>query len=399
MKVTSPTDQQSIRRQNRRLILDCLRLSGPLSRAELARQVGLTKSTVSSLIGELVSEGCLREGSLISSPLGRPGTLIELAPENSLAAGAELGVDNTVLVLSDLKQQAHGLWEWPEESQTPLSQRLATLTRTFRQHISGRSRLLGLGLSVPGVVSRSHTLIYAPGLGWRNEDPALTLSQELGLPVWLFNDANASALGETFWAGGRSPLVYVMVGTGLGVGLVVEGEIYGGHNGSAGEVGHWLTHALPHRGPDLEDQISLRSVMESYRISSQGRTSWWGLLERARQGEDLAVAALHRLGDQLGFLLANLAVAYDPAEIVLGGAGAEAWPWLEVSIRERLAQLAFIPQHTELPVRPGAFGHLAPAMGAAAHVLQRFLAIGAVWERSPPISPLLSGKTIGAGSD
>lgn len=399
MTTSPPTDQQSIRRQNRRLILDCLRLAGPLSRAELARQVGLTKSTISSLIGELVAEGCLREGSLVSSPLGRPGTLIELAAENSLAAGAELGVDNTVLVLSDLKQQAHGLWEWPEDSRVSLEQRLATLTRTFHQHISGRSRLLGLGLSVPGVVSRSHTLVYAPGLGWRNENPAQTLSQALRLPVWLFNDANASALGETFWAGGRSPLVYVMVGTGLGVGLVIDGQIYSGQHGAAGEIGHWLTRTLPHRGPDLEDQISLRSVMENYRQHNQGRTSWWGLLERARLGEAQAITALHHLGDQLGYLLANLAVAYDPAEVVLGGAGAEAWPWLETPIRERLAQLAFIPQHTELPVRPGAFGHLAPAMGAAAHVLQRFLANGAVWERSPPISPLLSGRTIGAGSD
>lgn len=394
-----PLDQQAIKRQNRRLILEALRRNGPLSRAALARSVGLTKSTVSSLVQEMLEEGLLDEGRLHNPGRGRPGTQLEFSPENTLALGAELGVENTQIVLLDLNNKIHSEWDWVESPHTPLAERLSKLAEQVKTRLPDPDHLLGIGLTIPGVVS-GRNLVYAPGPGWRNERPAELLETLLGVPTIVENDANAAALGETFWGENQSPLVYVVMTTGLGTGLVVEGQVYRGRLGAAGELGHWLIGQPLSRSSagDVEDTLSLRAMVRRYQASSGRPEGFWGLLQRAEQQDSYALQALQNLAYELGRFVVNLCVTFDPAVVVLGGAGAEAWPWLEAPLRQTIRNLAFIPEHAEIPVRPSAFGHLAPAMGAAALVLQRFLANGGTREWSPPISALGTRPTIGAPS-
>lgn len=391
MSHRSLPDQQAIKRRNRRLLLEAVRRRGPSSRAELARELGLTKSTVSSLTNELIREGLLSEGTPQASRAGRPGIRLELRPQGALALGVELGVKNTVIIALDLLSQTRQLLEWPEASDTPLSQRLERIAQQIQRHIPRREGLLGLGLTVPGVVRDDQTLTYAPGPGWRDASPAEELQRLLGLPVIVQNDANASALSETFWGESHSPLAYVMLGTGLGTGLVVEGQVYRGYHGAAGELGHWKNptdrRCSCGRLGCLETELSLRALEQHFKALSRRSEDFWGILELAKAGHKHALASLEALGQQLGRFIANLAVAFDPAVVVLGGAGAEAWQWLEAPTRKRLSELAFIPEHACLPIRPSAFGHLAPAMGAAALVLQRFLANGGVRDGNLPISP------------
>ncbi len=396
MARTAPLDQQAIKRLNRRLILEALRRSGPLSRAALARAVGLTKSTVSALVQEMLEEGLLDEGNQHKPGLGRPGTELEFSPQHTLALGVELGVENTQIVLLDLSNKIHAEWDWVESPYTPLAERLSKLAEQIQTRLSSPAELLGVGLAIPGVVS-GRKLIYAPGPGWRNEQPAEMLEALLKVPTLVENDANAAALGETFWGENQSPLVYVVMTTGLGTGLVVEGQVYRGRLGAAGELGHWLT-GQPHsrsRAGDVEDTLSLRAMVERYQAASNRKEGFWGILQRAEQQDPYALQALQNLAYELGRFVVNLCVTFDPTVVVLGGAGAEAWKWLEAPLRQTIRNLAFIPEHAEIPVKPSVFGHLAPAMGAAALVLQRFLANGGTREWSPPISPLGGRSTIG----
>ncbi len=305
-------------------------------------------------------------------------------------------MENTQLVLLDLNNTIHGEWDWVESPHTPLNERLTKLAEQVQGRLSEPTQLLGIGLAVPGVV-HGRRLLYAPGPGWHNEQPAEMLEALLQVPTLVDNDANAAALGETFWGEQQSPLVYVVMTTGLGTGLVVDGQVYRGRLGAAGELGHWLT-GQPHsrsRAGDVEDSLSLRAMVERYQAASSRKEGFWGILQRAEQQDPYALQALQNLAYELGRFVVNLCVAFDPAVVVLGGAGAEAWKWLEAPLRQTIRNLAFIPEHAEIPVKPSVFGHLAPAMGAAALVLQRFLANGGTRAWSPPISPLATRSTIG----
>lgn len=380
-----PLDQQLIKRQNRRAMLEALRRKGPLSRADLAREVGLTKSTISALTQELLEERLLLEGTLQTTGLGRPGLSLELRSEGALALGVELGVEATQMILLDMTNQTRGQWEWVESPDTPLFERLKKVAHQIQTKVPAYESLLGIGLSFPGVVRDDQTLNYAPGPGWRNERPAEVLQSLLELPVIVENDANASALSETFWGESHSPLAYIILHSGLGTGLVVNGQVYRGRFGAAGELGHWKSDSTQRckcgQLGCLENELSIRALVAHYQALSGRYEGFWGILKMAEQHDLHAVQSLETLGAQLGRFVANLAVTFDPAIVVLGGTGAEAWRWLEVPMRQRLSELAFIPEHATLPVRPSAFGHLAPVMGAAALVLQRFLQSGGIREQ------------------
>lgn len=184
--------------------------------------------------------------------------------------------------------------------------------------------------------------------------------------------------------------------TGLGTGLVVDGQVYRGRLGAAGELGHWLT-GQPHsrsRAGDVEDSLSLRAMVERYQAASNRQEGFWGILQRAEQQDPYALQALQNLAYEAGAFCGQSVCCLRPGG---GGAGRGRSRGLEVArgpLRQTIRNLAFIPEHAEIPVKPSAFGHLAPAMGAAALVLQRFLANGGTRAWSPPISPWQPGQPL-----
>ncbi|MCH1927123.1 ROK family protein, partial [Shewanella sp. C31] len=217
-------DTQEIRRLNRRAILGHLRRA-PLTRADLSRLTGLAKSAVSRLVDELLQEGLLEEGASTSPPLGRPGTLLHLRPRARFALGAELGVEGTVLLALDWRGEVLWAREWRHDPHAGSEERLDRLRQEVLPQASGA---LGLGFTLPGVVVGDR-LLLAPNLGWRDLDLRPLLSG-FPLAVALENDAKASALSEVFFHG-EANLAYVVLSTGLGVGVVAEGRLLRGANG------------------------------------------------------------------------------------------------------------------------------------------------------------------------
>lgn len=395
MPLARKGDPLEMKRMNRRAILEALKGSRSLTRAELARHLGLTKSTISSLMEQLVDEGLVAEETRQKPPLGRPGLGVALKPSGAVALGAELGVENSVLLAVDWTGAILSREEWEADPQTPLPERLERLSQSALRVFQAHPGVLGMGLALPGVVDARGFLRYAPNLGWRDFAVAEALQAHLLLPVHIENDANSSAAGEVFFTPRQSQLAYLMLGTGLGMGLVQDGGVLRGVNGAFGEVGHWLASSPKRcrcgRVGCLETEVSLRAMLEHHRAVGGKAGDFWEVLQQAQSGQPLALEALAALGWALGRLIANLAVAYDPERVVLGGAGAEAWAFLEQPLRQALETQAFLREHQRLEVRPSLFGHLAPAMGAAALVLQPFLASGGLREpalRERPASPV-----------
>ena len=373
-------DVQTLRRLNRRAILNQLR-RGPLSRADLARATGLAKSAVSRLVEELLQEGLLEEGPAAPSPLGRPPTLLRLKPRARMALGAEVGVEGTVLVALDWQGQVAWSKEWAHAPEEDLHARIQRLLLEVRPHLQDA---LGLGITLPGVVA-GRRLLLAPNLARREVDLSPHLAA-LPLPVALENDAKASALSEVFLHGEQN-LAYVVLSTGLGVGVVAEGRLLRGATGAFGEVGHWLGEGVSPcrcgRRGCLEVALGLETLVKRYRALGGTASTLEGLLAGARAGEEAALLALRQLGEALGRFLANLAVAYDPARVVVGGRVAELFPFLEASLRASLQAHAFLEAHRRLPVAPSVYGHLAPAVGGASLFLARFFELGGLWAEGP----------------
>ena len=133
----------------------------------------------------------------------------------------------------------------------------------------------------------------------------------------------------------------------------------------------------------MEVALGLETLVKRYRALGGTASTLEGLLAGARAGEEAALLALRQLGEALGRFLANLAVAYDPARVVVGGRVAELFPFLEAPLRASLEAHAFLEAHRRLPVAPSVYGHLAPAVGGASLFLARFFELGGLWAEGP----------------
>ncbi len=233
--------QEDARRHHRSLLLQQLFREGPASRADLARTSGLTRVTVSDLVGELVADGLVQElGAPAESRVGKPPTLVGLAADSTHLIGIDLSAtDRMVGAVINLAGEVQTRREVEIAGATGAAA-VALVHRLAADLIAATDRpVLGIGVGSPGVVDAGGTVIDAPNLDWAETPLAADLAAELGLPVFVANDANTAVLGEhTFGETGDGGLMVLRVGTGVGAGLVLEGSLLHGHLGAAGEIGH-----------------------------------------------------------------------------------------------------------------------------------------------------------------
>lgn len=385
-KMAITGDQRLLKKINRMALVRLVRARPGLSRAELAAETGLTKSTVSLLVQELIDEGWLREEEvLVTGAIGRRPTPLRIDGRSLTLLGAELAVGNLcVLAMSldgeVLQRQEHRLTgkEKPLEVMVTLADLIAGMAE--RLQAEGRS-LLGLGLALPGAVQASDgSLVVAPNLGWRNVPVQAELQRELAerglqdLPLHVQNDCDVAALGEVEFGSCEiaDPLLFIGMGVGVGAGVVVGERLLLGRRGFAGEVGHIQLQAdgplcsCGRRGC-AEVFFGLQSLATSLSCSIPE------LFERARNAEPETVKALQAAGQRLGVLMHNLWTTLDPAVIVLGGSACELGPAFLNAARRSFdvqAQAAGF----ELPqIQAARFGALAVPAGAAALVLHKLL--------------------------
>lgn len=233
--------QEDTRRHHRSLLLQQLFREGPASRADLARTTGLTRVTVSDLVGDLVADGLVEElGAPAESRVGKPPTLVGLAADSTHIIGIDLSANDrmtgAVINLAGEVQARHEV----EIDGARGEAAEALVHRLANELIAMTDRpVLGVGVGSPGVVDAAGTVIDAPNLEWSETPLASSLAAELGLPVFVANDANTAVLGEhTFGESGDGGLMVLRVGTGVGAGLVLGGSLLHGHLGAAGEIGH-----------------------------------------------------------------------------------------------------------------------------------------------------------------
>ncbi len=382
---TAGAERQRLDGRNR--VLAALRRLGPVSRAELARRTSLAPSTVSTIVGELQRAGLVDElaghATAPGTKGGRPPILLALHRSAGVAVGIDLGRRHLRVAVSDL---AHTL----------LAERNLTVTRDrdAREDIESavalvgellteagveRDQVVGVGMGLPGPVHRDtgelgHSTILP---GWVGVSAATAMTEALGLPVTVDNDANLGAISEWMWGSGRdaSELAYLKIGTGICAGLIIAGRPYRGAGGTAGEIGHTV---IDPAGPIcrcgnrgcLEMSAGTGAVLDALRPTHGGELSIHRVVSLARDGDAGCRRAIADAGHAIGTALATLCNLVNPQVIVVGGELGAAGEILLTPIRDALTRGTIRSAAGDVTVLESALGDRAEVLGAVALALR-----------------------------
>ncbi|WP_081539814.1 MULTISPECIES: ROK family protein [Kitasatospora] len=388
-----------MRRQNLALVMRTVVDAHPLSRADVAGRTGLTRTAVSSLVDELIGGGLLLEGELErSGRVGRPGRALAPNGDGPAGLGLEIGVEHLGATVLDLRGEVRvALHRAAPNAGRSAAETLAELAelaeRAEREAVGLGLRVVGRVLAVPGSVpldSPGSRVEHAPNLGWHRVDVA-ELWPGPGAAPAVENEANLGALAELWQGTGSGTFVHVSAGEGIGGALVLDGRLFRGVQGFAGELGHLTVHPGGHlcscgaRGC-LEPYAGLAAVLRSAGVADQLDELVSGgseltdrqeidpiaeLARRAEAGDAGTRRALRQAGTALGTALAAAVNLIDPATLVLGGGYADLAQWLLPAMREELAALIRVRPWPEEALRASPLGRRGPVLGAALVTVRR----------------------------
>lgn len=351
------------RGHNRSLVLQTLYRDGGQSRADIARATGLTRVTVSDLVGELIDEGLILELGTREDPRpGKPATLLQINGDAFHIIGVDLSDSHhfrgAVLDIhgSILHRERVSLDAATGQDAT---ERVAGLIRALQPHAT--APILGIGIGSPGVVDLTGTVLSAPNLGWEGEHLQQLLADEFDLPVIVANDANAAALAEHSFGNAARDLMVITIGHGVGAGLILGGTPHFGSSFAAGEIGHVVVGTTG----GLDCACGKQGCLETWLATPRLETA----LGEARATGTPDDEILARAGHHLGLALAPVVGALNLAEIVVSGpAPLLDGPLLAAAV-DTLRTRTSPAFHGQLQVRMTTLGDDIVTRGAAAMVL------------------------------
>jgi len=343
------------REVNRQIVLNLIREQQPISRAELARRMSVKRAALTSIVRELIAGGDIEEIGAAAAVRGRRPTMLAVKTRGRLVVAVDVRPGHTHVALADFAGQvlAREDLDTPAEP-SALAEQLCARIAAILGASDSAEQVHGIGIVVPGMVDRrSGTVLYAPRLGWRDVQLRDVISRATGLPVFIESAPIACALARLWSLNGKTRIVnnfaYVSVSDGIGVGIVHKGEVLRGETHTAGELGHVSLDpngpvcACGRRGCWEAFACNAAAVARYHALSgaptngkNPGPIAIEEIVRRAKAGDRPAVEALVETGRHVGRGLANVASAFNPKRIYVGGEMTAAWELLETPIREAL---------------------------------------------------------------
>jgi predicted NBD/HSP70 family sugar kinase len=380
---------------NSQIVLNLVRAHQPISRADLARTMGVRRGVVTLIVNDLLKQKLIFEGATGETVRGRRPTFLYIDSRRRAVIAADIRASETFLMLADLVGKplsgviAFATVRDPKQLMSVLASRIREL---IARH-PDIDACEGIGVVVPGMVEHSTMrVLHAPTLGWRNVQLREPLAAATKLPVQIENSGRACALAQ-MWAlretsATPGDLVFVSVSDGVGVGVLIDGQVLRGRHNIAGEFGHV---PLSLDGPPCscgsngcwEAYVSNRATLARYfgrgseaRLQPAGgkRFTIEDLITRARANDAKAIAAIEATARYLGLGLASVINALDPARLYVGGEITLAWDLIEDAVRAAIAERALTPAAAEVELRPVAATEYPRLQGAAALIAAPALA-------------------------
>jgi glucokinase-like ROK family protein len=377
---------ESLRRLNRLRVIRALRDEGQISRADIARRTGLSRSTVSSLVADLQADGLVVErpepGSAYGAQGGRPPILLSFDASAGAAVGIDFGHSHLRVAVSDLASTILAERMRPldtdHDAQEGLDAAADLVSETLADAGVPRSAVIGAGMGLPGPIEQSLGVVGSSAIlpGWIGMTAETEMRRRLDIPVMVDNDANLGALAEAAFGAGRDAgdLVYLKVSSGIGAGLILNGRLYRGSQGLAGELGHVLVDPdgivcrCGNRGC-LETVAATGALVDLLRRSHGEDVTVQDMLDAARAGDLGCRRVIHDAGRALGQVMATLLNVLNPELLVVGGDLAAAGDLLLDGMRESVSRAALPEASRGAELVAGVLGDRAQVLGALALVV------------------------------
>lgn len=396
-------DSALVRQINLSVIMNNLREKAPISRAGLAQATGLNKTTVSSLVQELLQRQFVREIGSTNTGKGHPAIMLDLNPAAGFIVGCEINVDFILVICTNFAPEI--IWRHEEHTDPGMGQQAildrarALMSAAIERGYQEYATLLGIGVGVAALIDQSSgTMLYAPNLGWKDAFPIRTMLQSSfpQAPLIVDNEANIAALGEHYFgaAQGHDEVLYISAGVGLGGGIVHDGRVFSGVAGVSAEFGHMT---MKPEGELCscgnfgcwETQVSQRAlfghIQKSFEQGQKGmlfeltnngvdQLTVHMIVEAARAGDAVALSALEKMARDLGIGIASLVNTLNPELVVFGGVLSLAGEFLMPAVSRELEQRALRWNREATEVVLAKHGIDSAVMGGVAAVYETILA-------------------------
>ncbi len=392
----------NVKAHNLQAILRTLLHRGGVSRVGIAQLTGLSTTTITNLVAELLEQGIVAEDEREPSQsggVGRPRIPLRLIPSARYVIGVHIGVGNVRIAVADLFGQIENYLVMSHELRAPAEGVLVGITELIHQVISeagiSRERLVGVGVGASGLVDlQTGVNVFAPNLGWHDVPIRDTLSQRLNMPIYVDNNVRGMALGEAMFGEGKTvnSLAFVYARIGVGAGFVVGGNVYRGSRAGAGEIGHTTIVAsdgAPCRCGNtgcLETLVSEPAIVRlaetlaarhpdsvlAAKLADPTQPPIDQIFEAARAGDTACVSMLQERAHYMGIALANLVNVINPDIIIMGGLFATGHDLLLPRVEETMRQRAFADLGKSVALHVTTFGREVGMVGAAALALDAF---------------------------
>jgi predicted NBD/HSP70 family sugar kinase len=373
-----------LRTANRRRVIETLRISGSMTRSALARATGLSRTTISTLLAELIEQRIVSEASDGGARrgAGRPATVVRLDPSAGAAVSIDVGARHLAVAVGDLAHQvlaerwvplaaAHTAYEGMERAASLVAEALDEADVE-------RSALIGAAMGLPAPISQPAGIVASANIlpGWAGVPVADEMSERLGVPVFVENDSNLGALAESAWGAGAGfdQLAYIKAATGIGAGLVQDGKLFRGTTGTAGEIGHTT---VAEDGPIcrcgnrgcLELYAGGAALLDALHQSHPGVETLEQVVELAHENHPACARVLADAGSHIGVAIANLINLFNPRRIIVGGELAGAGETVLAPMRVAAERSAVQAAVDAVEIVPGVLGQRAEVLGGLALVL------------------------------
>jgi glucokinase-like ROK family protein len=373
-------NQQVVKRNNKSLVLQMIMDKEPISRADIAQITGLNKGTVSSMVNELLAMDLIYESGPGESSGGRRPVLLHFNKTAGYAIGIDIGVNYILSILTDLKGniiiEKNQLIQ--DSSFLVVKEQVKAVIRVLINEMpQSRYGVVGVGLGVAGIVDKEGMILLAPNLGWKYVTLKSEIEEVFKLPVIIENEANAGAYGEKQFGAGQNHenIIYISAGIGIGVGIILNDELYQGNNGYSGEFGHMIIEV-----DGRPCSCGSKGCWEMYasehtllQLTNHKDATLESLIHLAEKEDQETLELFEEIGRFLGYGINNIINTFNPQQVIIGNRLAIARNWLAIPIQRTIENHTLSFHQNEMEVRFSSLSIYSSALGVAAFVIENFI--------------------------